>query len=96
MDYVHLGVLPRSRKWRQVIEQLRLEADAETPAAATADGTDVSLKRESIDRAVLHRFWLLTQIHLDERNPTSPMNVRRHHEVKSTEPLLRLHPLAEI
>jgi hypothetical protein len=79
-----LGVLPRLRKWRQAVEQLRLGADTETVAAATADGIEASLKRTFKDPAVLHVFWLLTKIPFDARDPTFPMNLRRHHEVNLT------------
>jgi hypothetical protein len=59
MGHVRLGVLPASQKWRQVIDQLRLGADAELIAAAVAHAAEASLKRASYDPAFLHSFWLL-------------------------------------
>src|SRR3954469_23430820 len=68
MGHIRLGVLPTSRKWRQVIEHLRLGAAADLIAAATADAAEASLKRASYDPAFLHSFWLLTQIPLSLKN----------------------------
>src|SRR5215211_1026841 len=49
MGHIRLGVLPTSRKWRQVVEHLRLGADADLIAAVTADAAEASLKRASYD-----------------------------------------------
>ncbi len=77
MGHVRLGVLPKSRKWRQVVEQLRLGADTGIVAAATADAAEASLKRASDDPAFLHAFWLLTQVPLAARGPTFEKDLRR-------------------
>jgi hypothetical protein len=77
MGHIRLGVLPRSRKWRQVVEQLRLGADTESVAAATANAAEATLKRASDDPAFLHAFWLLTQIPLAARGPTFTRDLRR-------------------
>ncbi len=77
MGHVRLGVLPRSRKWRQVVEQLRLGADTETVAAATADAAETSLRRASNDPAFMHAFWLLTQVPRAARGPTFAKDLRR-------------------
>jgi len=77
MGHIRLGVLPTSRKWRQVIEHLRLGAAADLIAAATADAAEASLKRASYDPAFLHSFWLLTQIPLAARSPEFVEELRR-------------------
>jgi hypothetical protein len=74
---VRLGVLPASQKWRQVIEQLRLGADADLIAAAVANAAEGSLKRASYDPAFLHSFWLLTQIPLAARSSAFAEELRR-------------------
>ena len=51
MGHVRLGVLSTSRKWRQVVEELRLGADIETVAASAADAAEASLKNASHDPA---------------------------------------------
>ena len=61
MGHVRLGVLPKSRKWQQVIEQLRLGADVAAVAGLAADAAEASLQGASNDPAFLHAFWLLTQ-----------------------------------
>jgi hypothetical protein len=64
VGHIRLGVLPRSRKWQQVVEQLRLGADASAAAASAAGAAEASLQGASHDPAFLHSFWLLTQIPL--------------------------------
>src|SRR4051794_19543606 len=47
VGHVRLGVLPASRKWRQVVEELRLDA----VAAATAGAAEAALHGASRDPA---------------------------------------------
>ena len=77
MGHVRLGVLPASQKWRQVIEHLRLGADADLIVAAVANAAEGSLKRASYDPAFLHSFWLLTQIPLAARSSAFAEDLRR-------------------
>ena len=77
MGHVRLGVLPRSRKWRQVVEELRLGADVDTVAASAADAAEAALHGASRDPAFLHAFWLLTQIPLAARGPAFVEDLRR-------------------
>ena len=44
MGHIRLGVLPTSRKWRQVVEQLRLGADADLVAGCPAEAAEASLQ----------------------------------------------------
>ena len=67
MGHVRLGVLPKSRKWNQVVDELRLGADIEEVAASAADAAERALQAASKDPAFLHAFWLLTQIPLAAR-----------------------------
>src|SRR4051812_46303824 len=77
MGHIRLGVLPRSRKWQQVIEELRLGSDVNTIAAVAADAAEASFQRASSDPAFLHAFWLLTQIPLAARGPAFAADLRR-------------------
>src|SRR3954453_2043552 len=77
MGHIRLGVLPRSRKWQQVIEELRLGSEVTIVAAAAADAAEESFQRASTDPAFLHAFWLLTQIPLAARGPAFAANLRR-------------------
>jgi hypothetical protein len=77
VGHVRLGVLPTSRKWQQVVEQLRLGADSRTVAASAADAAEASLQEASNDPAFLHSFWLLTQIPLAARGPAFADDLRR-------------------
>src|SRR4051794_14989337 len=77
MGHIRLGVLPRSRKWQQVIEELRLGSDVNTIAAAAADAAEAAFQRASTDPAFLHAFWLLTQIPLAARGPAFAADLRR-------------------
>ena len=44
MGHVRLGVLSRSKKWQQVVEELRLGAGVDTIAASAADAAEASPK----------------------------------------------------
>ena len=77
MGHTRLGVLPRSKKWDQVVEQLRLGADVSGVAASAAGAAEASLKGASSDPALLHAFWLLTQIPLAARGPEFAEDLRR-------------------
>ena len=77
MGHVRLGVLPKSRKWNQVVDQLRLGADIDAVAASAADAAEASLQGASNDPAFLHAFWLLTQIPLAARGPDFADDLRR-------------------
>ena len=49
MGHTRLGVLPRSRKWQQVIEELRLGSGVNIIAAAAADAAEAGFQRASTD-----------------------------------------------
>ena len=77
MGHVRLGTLPKSRKWRQVVEELRLGAGIGAVAASAADAAEASLEAASNDPAFLHAFWLLTQVPLAARGPDFADDLRR-------------------
>jgi hypothetical protein len=77
MGHVRLGVLPTSRKWTQVVNELRLGAEIDIVAAATADAAEAALQGASKDPAFLHAFWLLTQVPLAARGPDFVDDLRR-------------------
>jgi hypothetical protein len=71
LGHIRLGVLPKSRKWNQVVEQLRLGVDIDAVAASASDAAETSLQAASNDPAFLHAFWLLTQVPLAARRLAS-------------------------
>jgi hypothetical protein len=77
MGHVRLGVLPKSRKWRQVVDELRLGASVNEIAALAAEAAETSLQAAAGDPAFLHAFWLLTQIPLAARGPAFGEDLRR-------------------
>ncbi len=77
MGHVRLGVLPKSRKWNQVVEELRLGEEIDTVAASAADAAETALQGASEDPAFLHAFWLLTQVPLAARGPDFAGDLRR-------------------
>jgi hypothetical protein len=77
MGHIHLRGLPKSRKWRQVAEELRLGAEVDAIAASAADAAEASLESASNDPAFLRAFWLLTQIPLAARGPAFADDLRR-------------------
>jgi hypothetical protein len=76
MGHVRLGVLPRSKKWRRVVEDLRLGADAGAIATATAEAAESSLQSAATDSAFLQSFWLLTQLPLAARSDSFAQDLR--------------------
>lgn len=54
--------LPRSRRWREVIELLEIGAGAGAVAAATVDAAEAGLANAANDPALRRAFWLLTQL----------------------------------
>ena len=77
MGHVQLGVLPKSRKWRQVVDELRLGASVREIAASAADAAETSLQATAADPAFLHAFWLLTQVPLAARGPAFAKDLGR-------------------
>ena len=69
MGHIRLPDLPKSRKWNQVVDELRLGANIDAVAASAADAAEASLRAASNDPAFLHAFWLLTQVPLAARGP---------------------------
>src|SRR5947209_831383 len=67
MGHQHLGTLPRSRKWRQVIQLISGGADVQDVAAATSVAAENQMADASNDPAVKHAVWLLTQIPIAAR-----------------------------
>jgi hypothetical protein len=55
MGHIRLGSLPRTRKWQQVVELFDSGAGTPQIAAATLDAA-------ARDPALVHSFWLLTQL----------------------------------
>jgi len=62
MGHQHLGTLPRSRKWREVIELISAGADVGEVAAATSAAAENQIIDAANDPAVKRAVWLLTQI----------------------------------
>jgi hypothetical protein len=77
MGHVRLGVLPKSRKWRQVVDELRLGAGVGEIAALAAEAAETSLQAAAADPAFLHSFWLLTQVPLAARGPDFAQDLGR-------------------
>ena len=62
MGHQHLGTLPHSLKWRQVVHLISGGADVQDIAAATSAAAEQQMSDASNDPAVKHAVWLLTQI----------------------------------
>ena len=77
MGHVRLGVLPKSRKWRQVVDELSLSAGIGEIAGLAAEAAETSLQAAARDPAFLHSFWLLTQVPLAARGPVFVEDLRR-------------------
>ena len=76
MGHIRLGNLPQTLKWRQLIALLESGADDESLAKATLDAASRRLAGAGSDDALVHAFWLLTQIPLAARKPDLPQALR--------------------
>lgn len=71
MGHILLGVLPRTRRWREVVELLQT-APEDTPgvAAATVIAADKRLRQLRADPSLTYCFWLLTRVAWASRGTT--------------------------
>ena len=67
MGHIRLGNLPRTKKWREVVGLLDTGAGTPQIAAATLDAAKLGLEEAASDPALVHSFWLLTQLPLCAR-----------------------------
>lgn len=88
MGHVWLGVLSKSKNWRQVVAELRLGGSTGDIAAAATRAAETSLENASKDPAFLHALWLLTQIPLAARGPAFAEDLRRLKLLVSNQPSL--------
>jgi hypothetical protein len=68
MGHIRLGNLPRTKKWQQVVALLDSgQATTDQVAAATLEASKRGLEEAARDPALIHSFWLLTQLPLCAR-----------------------------
>jgi hypothetical protein len=77
MGHQHLGTLPGSRKWRQVVQLISGGADVHDVAAATSAAAEQQMADASNDPAVKHAVWLLSQIPTAARMEEFASELRR-------------------
>jgi hypothetical protein len=77
MGHQHLGTLPGSRKWRQVLQLISGGADVQDIAAATSAAAENQMVDASNDPAVKHAVWLLTQIPVAARKEDFASELRK-------------------
>ena len=73
----HFGVLLKSRKWRQVVAELRLGRASAKSLPWPRKPPRPSLQAAGTDPAFLHSFWLLTQVPLAARGPAFAEDLAR-------------------
>jgi len=67
MGHIHLGTLPRSKPWNEVVSLLSLGADVEDIAAASARAAEAALLKASSDALFVEAVRLLINIPLAAR-----------------------------
>jgi len=77
MGHVRRGRLPATRKWQQIVSLLSEGAPVEWIAGASAEAAENSLEHARRDPALIHSFWLLTQVPLAARAPDFPRSLQR-------------------
>lgn len=68
MGHQHLGELPASKRWREVIALIAAGAGATEIAAATAEAAEKQLGSASGDQGLRNAVWMLAQIPLAARH----------------------------
>src|SRR6478736_1049972 len=70
MGHNRIGRLPRTLRWRQVVQLLgKPTLDASAVARATALAAEMRLRKLSNDPALVHCFWILTSLATAARQP---------------------------
>ena len=71
MGHIRLGQLPRTRKWRDVVELVAVGADVSQVANATIRAADSAFSFVNNDSGYNQAVWLMTQLGLaaGEKNP---------------------------
>jgi hypothetical protein len=67
MGHKRLGMLPRTKRWQQVVASLDGGESVARIAAASSDAAEGALSRAANDPALIRAFWLLTQLPLAAR-----------------------------
>ena len=67
MGHIRLGALPRSRKWRDLVELIQGGGDVDAVSAATIEAADKGLKWASQDEGLAQTVWMLAQLPLAAR-----------------------------
>ena len=62
MGHIRLGMLPRTRRWMEVIELVGIGGSSAAVASATLDAAEQDLISAAEDVGLRRAFWLLTQI----------------------------------
>lgn len=67
MGHKRLGSLPTTKRWQQVVTSLDSGSSVTRIAAASSAAAEAALSRAVGDPALIHAFWLLTQLPLAAR-----------------------------
>lgn len=69
MGHVRLGILPRTRRWVELIALLEDRADVDVVARQALLAVSRVLASAGKEEEIVHTFWLLTQIPLAAKRP---------------------------
>ena len=77
MGHTTIRNLPSSKKWRQVVDLVKLGADSSQVASATITAAERGLKLAGKDPGLIETVWLLTQIPSAARSGHFVDNLRK-------------------
>ena len=69
MGHIRLGVLPRTRRWEQVVELIASDGTSAAVAAAALNAAETGFAQAADDEGLGQAVWLLTQLPLAARDP---------------------------
>lgn len=88
MGHVRLGSLPRTRKWREVVDLIVAGAEVDQVATATLTAAEKALKRSFQDVGLGQAMWLLAQLPLAAKEPNFGEALRKRGLDVPDEPLV--------
>jgi hypothetical protein len=88
MGHQHLGTLPKTRKWQQVVDLIGGGSSVQDVAAGASSAAEQQMAYASNDAGVKHSFWFLTQIPIAARKPDFGRQLRDLGLLVSDQPTL--------
>jgi|AACY02.3.fsa_nt_gi hypothetical protein len=71
MGHIRLGVLPKSKRWHDVVALIEGDGSSQAVARAAGNAAQAALKSAASDPVFAEALWLLVRLPLAARDPDS-------------------------